>query len=217
MHWEKLGQIFDPTEHKLAFGCTSYAQAPQALVFDDFVRIYFSTRSQDVSTGLYLSHIAYIEMDLEFKELLKISKHEIIPLGKTGCFDEHGIFPLHIFHSKEKTWGYIGGVNRRQSVPVDSAIGLAVSQDQGETFVRLGEGPIISASLHEPCLIADPFVQFFDGRFYMWYIFGQGWENFGKDTDTVTNEFIKLHKHPQPMASIGIDKMEGILSRRKLV
>lgn len=192
MYWEKLGKIFDPTEHKFAGACMSFAQAPQTLVFDDFVRIYFSTRTQDASTGLYLSHIAYIEMDLEFKHLLKISEHEVIPLGKTGCFDEHGIFPLHVFRNAERVWGYIGGVHRRQSVPVDSAIGLAVSQDQGKTFIRLGDGPIISASLHEPCLIADPFVQFFDGKFYMWYIFGQGWENFGTNSNGGEERIYKI-------------------------
>ena len=46
MMWEKLGKIFDPTEHKLANGCREFAQSPQALVFDDFVRIYFSTRKE---------------------------------------------------------------------------------------------------------------------------------------------------------------------------
>jgi predicted GH43/DUF377 family glycosyl hydrolase len=208
MHWEKLGQIFDPSAHGLELGFTSYAQAPQTLVFDDFLRIYFSTRSQDVSTGLYRSHIAYIEMDLDFKKILNISNHEVIPLGKVGCFDEHGIFPLHIFQNKEKILGYIGGVSRRQSVPVDSAIGLAISQDQGKTFTRMGDGPILAASLHEPCLIADPFVQFFNDRYYMWYIFGQGWGSFG-DPENSRQE--RIYKITQASSIDGIhwDRQQG--------
>lgn len=42
MKWEKLGRIFDPTQHALAEECTIFAKSPQAIVFDDFVRIYYS-------------------------------------------------------------------------------------------------------------------------------------------------------------------------------
>ena len=41
MKWQKLGKIFDPSTVTLADGCTEFAKSPQALVFDDFVRIYF--------------------------------------------------------------------------------------------------------------------------------------------------------------------------------
>ena len=47
MKWKKLGKIFDPTDHTLANNCVEFAQSPQTLVFDDFVRIYFSTRERD--------------------------------------------------------------------------------------------------------------------------------------------------------------------------
>ena len=62
MKWKKLGKIFDPTEYQLPNTCVQFAQAPQALVFDDFVRIYFSTRSVDEKNGKYLSHIAFVDM-----------------------------------------------------------------------------------------------------------------------------------------------------------
>ena len=52
MKWKKLGKIFNPTEHKLSNNCIDYAQAPQVLEFDDFVRIYFSTRVKDESGNL---------------------------------------------------------------------------------------------------------------------------------------------------------------------
>jgi predicted GH43/DUF377 family glycosyl hydrolase len=60
-------------------------------------------------------------------------------------------------------------------VPVDAAIGLAISEDEGRTFTRIGPGPVLAPSLHEPCLIADPFVMRAGDDFHMWYIFGTGW------------------------------------------
>lgn len=181
MKWQKLGKIFDPTNFKLANGCAQFAQAPQVLVFDDFVRIYFSTRSLDTSNGKYLSHVAFVDMKKNFRDIIRVSEHTVIELGKLGCFDEHGIFPMNVIRHRDLIYGYTCGVNRRISVPVDSAIGLAVSRDQGLTFQRLGDGPILAASLREPCLVADPFVQVYHGTFHMWYIFGAGWKKYSSD------------------------------------
>ena len=71
--------------------------------------------------------------------------------------------------------------NRRVSVSVDTAIGLAISRDGGLTFQRIGNGPVLAASLHEPCLVGDGFVKVIGGVFHMWYIFGTGWKRFSPD------------------------------------
>jgi len=47
MEWKKLGKIFDPAQFQLSNNCKEFAQSPQTLVFDNFVRIYFSTRAKD--------------------------------------------------------------------------------------------------------------------------------------------------------------------------
>ena len=67
MKWKKLGKIFDPTHYSLINGCKEFAQSPQILEFDDFVRIYFSTRQKDESNGKYLSHIAFVDMTKDFE------------------------------------------------------------------------------------------------------------------------------------------------------
>lgn len=181
MKWHKLGKIFDPTQFKLPHGCTHFAQSPQALVFDDFVRIYFSTRALDGDTGKYLSHIAFVDMKKNLRDILNVSRHTVIELGKRGCFDEHGIFPMNVLRHEGLIYGYTSGVNRSVSVPVDTAIGLAISHDNGLTFQKVGDGPVLAASLHEPCLVADPFVQVFNGIFHMWYIFGSSWRKSSED------------------------------------
>src|ERR1039457_2733583 len=128
MKWKKLGKIFDPTTVSLPNNCYEYAQSPQALVFDDFVRIYFSTREKDKS-GKYLSHISFIDIDKNFSNVISVSTNSVIALGKLGCFDEHGIFPLNVLREGDRIFGYIGGWNRRVSVSVDGSIGFAISKD----------------------------------------------------------------------------------------
>ena len=145
------------------------------------MRIYFSTRQRDPVNGKYLSHISFVDMEKNLREIINVSSHNVIELGKLGCYDEHGIFPLNVLRNGDKIFGYIGGWNRRVSVSVDTSIGLAISHDNGFTFQRIGDGPILTSSLHEPFLVGDPFVTIFEKRFYMWYIFGIQWKKFAKD------------------------------------
>lgn len=180
MKWIKHGKIFDPTEHQLTNGCKQFAQSPQALIFDDFVRIYFSTRAID-KNGKFLSHIAFVDMSKNLGDVIRVSEQTVIPLGELGCFDEHGIFPMNVTRHGDLVYGYTCGWNRRVSVSVDTAIGLAISRDNGLTFHRIGPGPVLAASLHEPCLVGDGFVMIIDGVFHMWYIFGTGWKKYAAD------------------------------------
>jgi hypothetical protein len=181
MKWRKLGKIFDPTKFRLPNGCQQFAQSPQALVFEDFVRIYFSTRSVDKSNGKYFSHISFVDMHKNMRDVIRVSENTVIPLGDLGCFDEHGIFPMNVVRHSNAIYAYTCGWSRRVSVSVDTAIGLAISHDDGQTFQRVGQGPVLAASLHEPCLVGDGFVKVIEGVFHMWYIFGTGWKKYSAD------------------------------------
>lgn len=199
MKWKKLGKIFDPTKYKLANDCREFAQSPQALVFDKFVRIYFSTRKRE-NNGKYLSYISFIEIDKNFKEIKNVSQHNVIELGKLGCYDEHGIFPLNVLKYGEKTLGYIGGWSRRVSVSVETSIGLAISKDGGYTFKRIGDGPVLTSSLNEPYLVGDPFVSVFDNLFHMWYIFGVNWKRCNQN-----EQFDRIYKIGHAISIDGIN------------
>ena len=180
MKWKKLGKIFDPGQHLRGGGFVGFAQSPQALEFDDFVRIYFSTREKDPYCAKFLSRIAFVDMDKSLRALMRVSSHEVIPLGKLGCFDEHGIFPMNVLRHGNKIHAYTCGWSRRVSVSVDTAIGYARSHDRGLTFQKLGDGPILAASLREPFLVGDPFVRVYDDIFHMWYIYGTQWKSYGE-------------------------------------
>lgn len=177
LRWRRHGKIFDPRDYRLASGCVEFAQSPQALVFEDFVRIYFSSRERDAG-GKFLSHVCYADFSKDFREVIAVNREPVIPLGKLGCFDQHGIFPMHVVRIGGRLHGYTSGWTRRVSVSVDTGIGLATSDDEGRTFTRIADGPVLSASLHEPFLVGDPFVLPTDDNLHMWYIFGVRWARF---------------------------------------
>lgn len=124
MKWEKLGQIFDPAQHVLAEGCSVFAKSPQALVFDDFVRIYFSSQKKSAN-GKYVSCPQYVDFNKQFDRILGVSQAPVIALGDLGEFDEHGIFPFNVLRHENRILAYTSGWSRRTSVSIDMAIGLA--------------------------------------------------------------------------------------------
>ena len=174
MKWAKRGKVFDPSDHALPLASIGFAQAPQALVLGDRVRVYFSTRERDAS-GKYLSHVAFVDFDRGMGRILGVNSKPVIGLGGLGCFDEHGIFPFHVVNDGDRILAYTTGWNRKLSVSADASIGLAISRDNGLTFQRHGTGPVMAATLNEPFLIGDAFVIKVGGEYHMWYIFGLRW------------------------------------------
>ena len=205
MKWKKLGKIFDPSEHQWEDDFVGFAQSPQTIVFGNFVRVYFSIRKKD-KIGKFVSHIQFVDFDKDLKTIIKISNHEVFGPGKLGCFDEHGIFPINVLRHKDKILAYTNGWTRRVSVSVDTGIGYAISHDNGNTFERIGEGPVLSATLHEPVLVGDPFVKCIDGIFHMWYLFGLGWKKYSEDA--MPDRVYKI-SHATSLDGINWEKEEG--------
>lgn len=173
--WEKLGQIFDPTTIKNKEWLNEFAQAPATLIFDDFVRVYFSCRPKPDQRGQYVSYSAYI--DLERKNLFnikRISENPILKLGEMGTFDEFGTYPVSVIRVHNEYRIYYAGWTRCESVPFNVAIGMGVSTNADE-FKKLGNGPILSYSLDEPFILSGPKIRQFNDIFYLFYIAGREW------------------------------------------
>jgi hypothetical protein len=172
--WESLGMVFEcHVGVNLPTGYVSHAQSPQVIKIDSGFRVYFSSRRVDV-TGQPVSEPLFAEFDVDWRHRL-CSTHPVLGQSRLGCYDEHGVFPLHVTRVGNRVLGYISGWSRRASVPVETAIGLAESYDGGHTFQRVGYGPILNKSLNEPFLVGDPCVLAWQSKQYMWYIFGTEW------------------------------------------
>lgn len=177
MRFESLGKIFSPQDHSLPFDSTDYAQSPQALVLDDKVRVYFCTRSKQ-SDNMFKSHVSFVDYTKDMKTILRVEKHEVCPLGGKGELDEHGIFPISPTRVGNRVYAYTCGWSRRAAVAVETSVGLAISHDDGATFRKPFNGPVLTSSKREPFLVGDAFVREFNGQFHMWYMFGKEWKTF---------------------------------------
>lgn len=165
-----FGKIFTPQDYGM-----EYSKSPQAIVFDSYVRVYFSYCVPDGK--MLISRVGFVDFEKNFRKILNVSK-SVMPDGGLGTFDEHGVFPFSPFRDGGRIKAITSGWSRRCSVSVETSLGLAESLDGGETFRRIGEGPVLTASLNEPFLVVDGFVVKLPGGYLMYYIFGTGWADY---------------------------------------
>ena len=174
--WDKLGQLFDPKTCAERTWMHEFAQSPCALVMDDRVRVFFCSRPEPGQDGMYLSYLAYIDLDRrDLRRVIGVCKQPLMPLGAQGTFDEFGTNPVSVIRDGAQLRAYYAGWTRCESVPFNGAIGVAVSDDGGETFHRLGPGPVLSYTPDEPFLLGSPRIRRFNGQWVLWYVSGKVW------------------------------------------
>ncbi|MBX7131457.1 MAG: hypothetical protein K1X67_02150 [Fimbriimonadaceae bacterium] len=172
-----MGKVFTPQETSGREWLKEFAQAPATLVFDDFVRVYFSCRPPADLTGQYVSYSAYVDLDrANLFKIRRLAERPILELGGLGEFDEFGTYPVSVIRHDDEIRAYYGGWTRCESVPFNVAIGVATSRDGGHTFKKLGQGPVLSYSPDEPFVLSGPKIRRFDNTWYMWYIAGRKWK-----------------------------------------
>jgi len=178
LRWKKIGQIFDPTQHRTNW-MQHYAQNPNVIELEDRLRIYFTYRPERDADGNCVSNITYADFEKEepFK-LISVANGPILELGGPGDFDQFGIMPGSVLNmpKKNEIWLYYVGWTRMGPVPYKWSNGLAISYDNGKTFEKYAKGPIMGATFNDPYLQACPRVmQLNTEEFIMWYNSGSEW------------------------------------------
>ncbi len=170
MQWIKKGLIFCPTG-KYEWSRTHAALPVADHIDNDLYRIYFTTRDSKNR-----SSIGFVEIDInEPTKILKMSNEPVLSPGELGGFDDSGTLTSSLVNYEGKKYLYYIGWNLGVTVPHRWAIGLAISNDGGETFQRYGRGPIMDRDVVDPLFLASPSVLYENNSWKMWYISGTKW------------------------------------------
>lgn len=180
MKWKKIKHVFNPTTWDDGFERTwmkTHSQCTHALVLDDVVRIFFSCRPEN-ENGFAKSYTSFLDLDKnDLTKIIRVAKQPIMELGELGAFDEFAVYPsCHIRHEND-IYLYYAGWSRCLSVPFNTSIGLAISKDNGQTFQRIGSGPLLAPDIYEPFVISGPKVRKFNNQWFMFYLAGTKWIN----------------------------------------
>lgn len=171
MTWEKMGLIFNPAV--LEKKNLTAALMPIAEVVDEdrgVIRVFFSPRDDKNRSEVHTFDFIIDNPG----EVLNITEKSMYSHGKIGTFDDNGITLGSIVQDGSMKYLYYTGWNLTVNVPMNNSIGIAVF-NQG-IFQRIGDGPIMTRTLHEPYSCASPFVLKENGVFRMWYASMDKWE-----------------------------------------
>ena len=151
----------------------SHASLPVPLRLDgDSYRLFFASRD-----AMNRSSICALTLLLRPSiRVLSVDPSPVLSPGPLGCFDDHGVYPSSLVRDGDRLWLYYIGWSPGSRGPLFySSIGLAVSEDGGQTFVRTSPAPIMARSRWDPCLVTSPCVCRGDDGWRMWYVSGFRW------------------------------------------
>ncbi len=169
MGWIREGLIYQPRQVDGIGG--SHAQVPTVLLQRDRLRIYYADRDRDAK-----SYTTYIDVSRENPARLLYEHHQpILPRGAPGMFDDDGMMPGCLVRHEDSLRLYYNGWNRGVTVPYRNSVGIAVSVDDGDTFSRLYEGPVLDRTPAEPLMAVTPTILIERGLWRMWYVSGTRW------------------------------------------
>lgn len=177
--WIKQGIIFNPASiEDRPQWMHSFAQAPNVIIFDTFVRVFFCCRPPADKNGMFVSYCAFVDLDRNnLKNVLNISRQPVMPLGGLGEFDEFGTYPVSVMrdNSENDIIACYGGWTRCESVPFDVSLGMARSKDGGITFEKYGRGPVLGHTPDEPFVVTSPKLRRYNNIWYLSYTAGRRW------------------------------------------
>lgn len=171
--WEKKGLLYY-CSGKHGFD-QSHCHKPTPLVLSDkLIRIYFGTRDSN-----NISRTTFVDVDISDINNLKIvniAENPVLDTGKIGAFDDAGANVSSLLRVGNKIYMYFIGWNPGTTVHTRNAIGVAISEDGGDTFRRMYDGPILDRNKIEPYYTGAVDVIQDNGSFKMWYTSGVEWK-----------------------------------------
>ena len=158
--WNKKGNFFN--EH--------HSQVPVVDEYQNFYRIYYSTRIDGKSNPMF------IDVDKEDpSKILNKSEKPILKLGNRGSFDWAGVMPTEIITLGDTKFLYYIGWSLRMDVPYHNNLGLAISRDNGNSWKKISDGPVLSTSYLEPGYVGTVSILIENGVWRMWYLSCLNW------------------------------------------
>jgi predicted GH43/DUF377 family glycosyl hydrolase len=171
MKWRKLGVVWKPEGN--LWWARSHATCPTPIWRNNGgLRVYIQCRDEN-----NVGRVGYVDLDPRNPlKVLKVSRKPVLDIGTAGTFDDSGVLQTSIITSDDgRMFMYYVGFELCHRIRYRLLTGLAVSSDEGETFQRFRQTPILERSDTELLFRGGPFVMKEENRFRMWYVAGSGW------------------------------------------
>ena len=165
MSWKDYGVIFKV--NNLEPWAKSHFYVPTAIELDDCIRVYSSFWDQ----SLY-GRLGYVDLDKKNPlQVLRYSENPILEDSPKGNFDCDGVTPLSVIQHEGKIRLYYAGWEKFQLPNKRYTLftGLCMSDDNGKTFYRYSDKPIIGPRNNEDQVRTAGRVNFDNGVWRTWF------------------------------------------------
>ena len=170
INWEKLGLIYKANGNN-GWDLNS-ALTPTPFVFEDKVRIYAGFR--DVNG---VSRIGYVDLDKKNPlNIIAVSEKPVLDIGEPGTFDDNGVILGDVILIDDKIHMYYVGFQLVNKVKFLAYTGLAISDDNGETFVKQSNVPVLDRRENSLYFNAVHSVILEKNKYKFWLGAGSSWQ-----------------------------------------
>lgn len=175
MNWIKQGLIYN-YQGEFSWAKHSFTKPTPFLRKNGDIRVFGGLRDENG-----ISRIGYVDLDSSnLKNVLRVSKQPLIDIGKAGTFDDNGVVPTCAFNFNNKVYLYYEGYQLAHKVKFLSYTGLAISEDDGETFEKYRETPVTERIDEELLIRAIHCVIPEENGLKVWYTAGSKFEKIGE-------------------------------------
>ena len=200
MQWNKKGLIYTVDNNNEWMH--KFAMLPTPLLIGEKLRIFigFCDRSN-------VGRIGYVDVNPNNPgEIIAVSDKPILDIGRKGCFDDNGVVPISVLRKGKEIYLYYVGFQLGVKVPYYMFGGLAISSDNGESFHRYSESPILDRCGDEVYARCGINVIYDEDKYKMWYVGSnhEGWtESEGKLKPLYIMKYMEsndgVHWYGEPM------------------
>ena len=172
MKWLKHGVVWTPPGTQ--WWARSHATCPTPIWLDDrTLRVYVQCRDEN-----NVGRIGFVDLDpADPRKVIRESREPVLDIGSPGSFDDSGVFQTSVLRVPDgRLYMYYVGFELLHRIRYRLLTGLAISTDNGNTFQRVQETPVLERSPGEMSIRGGPWVDHDGQRFRMWYVAGSEWE-----------------------------------------
>jgi hypothetical protein len=195
---EKFGNVFKPSG-EFPWSKT-HAQVPFPIQLNEkVIRVFFATRDEQSR-----SSVSFVDLDsVDPQKILNVHNAPCIsPNTIPAAFDDSGTMPSWFTKEGRNITLYYTAWNKSDTASYRLSVGVADSVDEGVTFSRRFEGPVMDRGPHDPIWVGQPCVLKENGIYKMWYLSCEKIE--------------AIHGHPEPFYNVKYaESSDGVEWKRK--
>ena len=171
MKWIKRGLIYQP-DGNLSWGRLAALTPTPILLNEEVIRIYAGFRDDQG-----VSRIGYVEVKAANpSRVIGISPQPALDIGAPGTFDDNGVILGDVIKHNGSYYLYYVAFQLVKKAKFYAFSGLAISADEGRTFNRVSQVPVLDRTDGELFIRAIHSVMLENGVWKFWYAAGNGWE-----------------------------------------